>query len=134
MEHGQAILICEDEADLRDSFRDIFSHFGYNVDLAADGKLGLYMMMKRYYHYVLSDVRMPVMTGDAMISNAAEKSVDVGAIYFMSGCLFSDEEVDRLKRLHRNVMGVFSKPVFVDQLLDHFNAHASIGVQREQNS
>ena len=59
------ILIIEDEAAIRRVLKKIISeeNEGYEVEEAADGLLGLEMILNNDYDLVLCDIKMPKMDG-----------------------------------------------------------------------
>ncbi|MBT5491928.1 response regulator [bacterium] len=66
---NKSILIVEDEVEMLEELKDIFSIFFKNVDIAKNGKEGLLKFQERKYDIVLTDITMPEMDGIEMISN-----------------------------------------------------------------
>ncbi|HAZ14141.1 MAG TPA: hypothetical protein DCY86_15240 [Bdellovibrionales bacterium] len=65
--HGRAIVI-DDEDDIRDLVRRDLKEFGLEVDEAVDGPSALEKIKKNKYDYILTDLRMPKMSGEVLIS------------------------------------------------------------------
>ena len=53
------ILIIEDEADVRESYQDMFEFFGYEVDSAPNGREGVVKVTKNDFDIVITDLNMP---------------------------------------------------------------------------
>lgn len=78
----KAVLVVEDEDDLRESLRDAFEDEGYVVRCAANGKEGLEALQQLERPCaVILDLIMPVMTGNelyaAMRANPALSDIPV---------------------------------------------------------
>lgn len=58
-----AVLLVEDENDLREAIREVLSAQGCRVDAAASGTEALRHVLAREYHIVISDIRLPGMNG-----------------------------------------------------------------------
>ena len=68
MDHGapdKAILIVEDNPDIRDTFRTLFELEGFDVHLAANGEDALHRLDDDHVEpcLILLDLSMPVMDG-----------------------------------------------------------------------
>jgi PAS domain S-box-containing protein len=57
------ILVVEDDLDIAQTLRILFSRFNYSVDLAADGEMGLSMSNAYEYDLILLDVILPGIDG-----------------------------------------------------------------------
>jgi len=57
------ILIIEDEADVRESYQDMFEFFGYEVDSAPNGREGVVKVTSNDFDIVITDLNMPEMDG-----------------------------------------------------------------------
>lgn len=58
------IMIVEDEADLRDTLKDLLEMQGYHVLTASNGREGLKLLQEnRKFCLILLDLMMPVMNG-----------------------------------------------------------------------
>ena len=58
-----AILVVDDERDIRENLRDILTDLGYAVDVAGDGPSALELVQAKHYDVALLDLRMPGMDG-----------------------------------------------------------------------
>ncbi len=75
------VLIVDDEPDVLDSLRHLF-HRRYRVLTADGGHQGLALLGSEDVHIILSDQRMPGMTGDQFLKNARERSPDAIRLLF----------------------------------------------------
>lgn len=57
------LLIIEDDNDFRDLISMVFSEAGHIVDEAADGEAAMELIRRRKYDVVLSDVKLPKISG-----------------------------------------------------------------------
>lgn len=66
--HKRSILIVEDKESLNEYLEDLFTREGYEVFSAFDGKQGLEMVIEKNPDVVLSDIKMPLLAGNELIS------------------------------------------------------------------
>lgn len=64
---SKTILIIEDEVDLREALKTVFSYDGYYVSIASDGEMGLQMALSGKPDIILLDVLMPKMDGISVL-------------------------------------------------------------------
>ncbi|MDR1050578.1 MAG: sigma 54-interacting transcriptional regulator [Deltaproteobacteria bacterium] len=57
------ILVIDDDLSLREVMEMLLSNLGHSVDLAEDGQAGLSKALAESYDLVISDIRMPGLTG-----------------------------------------------------------------------
>jgi DNA-binding NtrC family response regulator len=57
------LLIVDDEPDTCENLSDIFTEFGYEVDVAHDGPSALKLVDRKVYDLALLDLKMPGMNG-----------------------------------------------------------------------
>jgi len=61
-----AILVVDDEVDVRESLREVLEDEGYEVTVSADGRVGLADVRRLHPCAVIMDIIMPVMSGTEM--------------------------------------------------------------------
>jgi CheY-like chemotaxis protein len=61
------ILVVDDDDDIRQLSVDVLAGSGYDVEAAADGAAGLEALQANRYDLVITDNKMPKMTGVEMI-------------------------------------------------------------------
>src|SRR3954449_2970376 len=62
------LLVVDDEVDVLESLRHLF-HRSYRVITASSGDQALDLIRKNDVHLILSDQRMPGMSGDVFLSH-----------------------------------------------------------------
>ncbi|MEZ0324049.1 MAG: sigma-54 dependent transcriptional regulator [Hydrogenothermaceae bacterium] len=67
MENKGYILFVDDEEDILATFREIFEDEGYKVDLESNPLNALEKIKKNDYDLVISDLKMPSLTGDNLL-------------------------------------------------------------------
>jgi two-component system response regulator AtoC len=72
MEHKKdiKILVVDDEDYMREVVRRALENVSFEVDEAADGKTALEMLRKYPYNVIITDLRMPGLTGEAILEEA----------------------------------------------------------------
>src|SRR3954462_8197682 len=75
------ILVVDDEASMRDMLRIVLRRDGYDVRVAPDGRAALEMLKREPFGLLLSDIRMPDLSGVEVLRSAKEVNQDL--IVFM---------------------------------------------------
>jgi signal transduction histidine kinase len=75
------LLVVDDEVDVLESLRHLF-HRSYRVLTASSGDEALELLKKNDVHLILSDQRMPGMSGDVFLSHARRLKPDAIRILF----------------------------------------------------
>ncbi len=77
----QRVLIVEDLEDTRESLKQVLEmSLGVEVDVAEDGARGLEMLQRRPYSVVLTDLRMPKVSGMKLIEEVQGRRIPVTVI------------------------------------------------------
>lgn len=76
-----SFLIVDDESDVLDSLRHLF-HRRYKVHTATDGNEAIALLEREEVHIILSDQRMPGMTGDSFLAHARTIQPDAVRMLF----------------------------------------------------
>ncbi len=108
------ILLLDDEAWITESFGELFSDYGYNIDVFNSSKEALEAVNKEsdYYDVVVTDFQMPEMNG-IEFAEKVKKINDKIAIIISSGNISSIPEKDAKKvKLH----AIIQKPFDDDKL------------------
>jgi len=89
--HGETILVVEDEDALRESVSEYLRELGYKVLKAADGQQALELADRYdgFIHLLLTDVIMPKMSGPELARRLASRPGMV--VLFMSG--YTDDAI-----------------------------------------
>jgi DNA-binding response OmpR family regulator len=70
---GRKILIVEDEASIGDVCRRVLTKEGFEVDIAANGKIAQGIIGEKQYDLCLIDIRTPAMNGKQLYEWLEEK-------------------------------------------------------------
>lgn len=76
-ENNYNILIVDDEKEYQLVVSMILEDAGYNTETCSNGREALDILEKRDIDLVITDLRMPVMSGDDLIAEIREKELDV---------------------------------------------------------
>jgi two-component system chemotaxis response regulator CheY len=107
------ILIVDDEADLRDIQAGWFKREGSRVLVAENGAEALALIRGGKVDVVVSDVRMPIMDGIALLKNVKATESYKSSVMFISG--FTD--IQPRDAYDLGVEAVMSKPVERKELM-----------------
>jgi len=109
------ILICDDDASIREVLTTTLLSEGYNITAAKNGKEAIELFKKEPTDLILMDVSMPGMTGfevlDTIKSYFGEKYIPV---IFLTASIKID---DKLRALHGGAVDYLVKPVEANELL-----------------
>jgi response regulator RpfG family c-di-GMP phosphodiesterase len=101
------LLLVDDEANVLASLRRLFRPLGYTIHTAVGGAEGLAILAQEPIDLVISDMRMPQMTGAEFLAQVAQRWPGVTRI-LLTGYADLDATVDAINRGH--IYGYFSKP------------------------
>ncbi len=90
------VLVVDDEGAIRYSVSKTLQRIGYEVDEAASGEEALDMMGKREYDVILTDIRMPGLTGVELLKRIKDVSPD-GIVILMTGYASLGTAVESLR-------------------------------------
>jgi response regulator RpfG family c-di-GMP phosphodiesterase len=110
---NREILIVDDDAQVREVLHQIFLSASYRCLLAANGQQGLEVFHASRPPLIVTDLKMPVMDGVALLEGIRREDTDVSVIV-LTGAPDVKTAIDSLK------LGAYDfilKPVNVDELL-----------------
>lgn len=107
-----AILIIEDEADVRELLCDILTMDGHDVSVAKDGREGVETFTSRAYDMVFTDLGMPGMSGWEVATAIKNINPDA-AVAIITGW---DIQLDKEDREKSRVDYILNKPFTVDDI------------------
>lgn len=90
------ILVVDDELILRESLKAWLEETGYNVTTAASGAEALEQLDSGDFHLMLTDIKMPGLSGVELLELALEKQPEL-AVVMMTAYATVDTAVDTLK-------------------------------------
>jgi response regulator RpfG family c-di-GMP phosphodiesterase len=113
VEQPKNILIVDDDWQVREVLHEIFLSAGYTCQLAGDGREGLDLFRATLPPLTVTDLKMPVMDGIALLQGIRETNADA-AVIVLTGAADVKTAIESLKLgAHDFIM----KPVNVDELL-----------------
>ena len=107
------ILLIDDDPGVRDSMERTLRGAGYSVQAAANGEEGFEMARGGAYDVILSDMRMPGISGLDILRQLRDIKVD-SAFIIMTGFGTVDTSVEAMKL---GAVDFVQKPFFRDELL-----------------
>jgi signal transduction histidine kinase len=111
---GTPLLIIDDEQAVREGLREFLEDEGYEVHEAQDGSAGLSIFRQVKPDLVLTDLRMPGMSGIELVSQIRKLKEETAIILFTGyGTLRS-----AIDAIHLQVFDFIAKPVDLDYLKD----------------
>ena len=113
MEQSRNILIVDDDWQVREVLHEIFLSAGYTCQVAGDGREGLDLFRANHPPLIVTDLKMPVMDGIALLQGIRQADSDA-AVIVLTGAADVKTAIESLKLgAHDFIM----KPVNVDELL-----------------
>ena len=101
------VEVVDDDADIRESLRELLEEEGYAVATAADGREALEQMTQKHPCVVLLDLMMPEMNGWEVLREMHERHLDLAV------CVVTAMR----RQAPSDVVCVLEKPVDVSRLL-----------------
>jgi response regulator RpfG family c-di-GMP phosphodiesterase len=113
VEQSRNILIVDDDWQVREVLHEIFLSAGYTCQVAGDGREGLGLFRASLPPLTVTDLKMPVMDGIALLQAIRNTDTDA-AVIVLTGAADVKTAIESLKLgAHDFIM----KPVNVDELL-----------------
>ncbi len=111
---NETILIVEDEEDVRRFASEALTYFGYNVIMAANGRIALELIKKESLKFdlIITDIVMPELNGKDFIKKVRKFYPDVKVLY-VSG--YTENHIVHNGILEENV-NFINKPYSVEVL------------------
>lgn len=90
------ILVVDDEGAIRYSISKTLQRVGYQVQAAASGEEALEMMKDQEYDVVLTDIRMPGLSGVELLSKIKEQAPDA-VVILLTGYASLETAIESLR-------------------------------------
>jgi PAS domain S-box-containing protein len=98
-------LVVDDEADIADTIRELLEREGFHVEVASDGAAALMALDRGEFDVVLSDLRMPGVSGPEMYARVREiRPQLLSRIAFVTGDTLGASMDEFLKESGRPVL------------------------------
>lgn len=94
------VAIIEDDTSIASMYRFKLEQAGYNVIMAANGRLGLEAITAKHPDLILLDLMMPEMTGDEMLAKLRETEWGSSIRVIVLTNISRDEAPQSLRFLH----------------------------------
>ncbi len=121
----KAILIVDDNQTLLDALKVYVESEGYTVHLAQDGQDALNFLMENSVYAVLSDIKMPNMSGIDLIRSVRERGISVPFLFFTG---YADNHLI-IEALQNGACDFLLKPFHFGQIRDSLNRILEIGAK-----
>ena len=106
------ILLIEDEPEVRESYIDMLSMLGCEVDAADNGASGLDKLDNASYDIVITDLNMPVMNGLETLRQIKKKEIDTEVIV-VTGFATIENAIGAMKQ---GAFDYITKPVSIEHV------------------
>jgi two-component system response regulator HydG len=110
---GARILVVDDEPGARSGLEKLLCHAGYAVDTAEDGRAALAIAAERPPDVVVTDLRMPVMDGIALLR--ALRALD-GELPVIVATAYGDV-ASAVEAMREGAIDYLTKPIDFDAML-----------------
>ena len=107
------VLIIDDERSIRNSFGEILTDEGYEVETAENGAAGIALVDKEHFDVIFCDIKMPGMDGIEVLDKLMEMGVD-SAVVMISGHGDIDTAVECIKK---GAFDFVKKPLDLNRIL-----------------
>ncbi len=122
MTQAPRICLIEDDEIMGESLAERFGLEGFGFDWHRAGHDGLAALRRQRYAIVISDIRLPDITGDAMFHGLLSEDVGLPPFIFITGHGDIDTAVSLLKA---GAHDYITKPFDLDALIDKIRAIVS---------
>ena len=123
------ILVVDDEASMREMLRIVLRRDGYDVVLATNGREAIDRLQAEPFDLLLSDIRMPDISGVEVLRSAKEINRDLVA-FMMTAFASTDTAVEAMRL---GAVDYFTKPFNMDELRLKVRQHLEARRLRQEN-
>src|SRR5688500_2513435 len=106
------ILVVDDEPSMREMLRIVLRRDGYDVVVAENGRQAIAALQQQSVDLLLSDIRMPDLSGVEVLRTAKEMNRDTVA-FMMTAFASTDTAVEAMRL---GAVDYFTKPFSMDEL------------------
>lgn len=107
-----SILVVDDERSMRDFLKILLNKDGHQVTTAENGQAALLVLQNQSFDVVVSDIRMPGITGIQLLEAIKEKSPELPVILITA---FASPD-DAVLAMKNGAFDYISKPFNVDEI------------------
>ncbi|MFZ6014267.1 MAG: response regulator [Bacteroidota bacterium] len=109
------VLLIEDSPDIRENTTELLELEGYIVMACVNGREGLAALKESIPDLILCDVRMPVMDGYELLTEAKKDSVFLTIPFVLMSAFVERTDIDYAVKLGADAY--LPKPFHTDELL-----------------
>ena len=106
------ILIIEDDEEMRSLLEDVLGEEGFKTESVSNGSDGLRKVTKESFDLILTDIRMPGLTGLDILPVIKRLQPEAPVIVITA---FGNEEIHR-RSVEKGAAGYLEKPIHMDKL------------------
>lgn len=122
MGFNMRVLVVEDEESLREELALILEFEGYEIETASDGLQGLDSFEAFQPDLIITDMKMPRMTGDEMLRRIrTEKGSTLPVI--VTSAFVMEDWIEKIQSL--GASAYLTKPFSLDELLNTIQGFAA---------
>ena len=114
---NKRILVVDDDSYVREATEEILTRKAYDVDTAPEAATALRKLDENEYDLILSDIRMPGMSGLELLESARAKAPDV-LIIMMTAFATIEDAVDAMKKGAFDYIQKGSDPAEVEMVVE----------------
>ncbi len=107
-----SILVVDDELSMREFLKILLEKEGYHVTTAAEGRTAFELAEQHPFDLVISDIRMPGMTGLELLARLKQLKADIGVIMITA---FASPD-DAVAAMKNGAFDYITKPFNVDEI------------------
>jgi two-component system response regulator PilR (NtrC family) len=123
------ILVVDDERSMREMLQIVLRRDGYDVVLAENGKTAVKQLQDSPFDLLLSDIRMPDLSGVDVLRTAKEVNHDLVA-FMMTAFASTDTAVEAMRL---GAVDYFVKPFSMDELRLKVRQHLEARRLKQEN-
>src|SRR5215218_9834831 len=123
------ILVVDDEDSMREMLRIVLRRDGYDVRVAPDGRAALDILKREPFDLLLSDIRMPDLSGVEVLRAAKDVNRDIVA-FMMTAFASTDTAVEAMRL---GAVDYFTKPFNLDELRLKVRQHLQTQQIKQEN-
>jgi two-component system response regulator PilR (NtrC family) len=123
------ILVVDDEPSMREMLRIVLRRDGYDVVVAENGREAIDHLQREPVDLLLSDIRMPDLSGVEVLRTAKDLNRDIVA-FMMTAFASTDTAVEAMRL---GAVDYFTKPFSMDELRLKIRQHLETNRLKQEN-
>jgi two-component system response regulator PilR (NtrC family) len=123
------ILVVDDEPSMRDMLRIVLRRDGYDVVVAENGRTAIEVLRRQPFDLLLSDIRMPDISGVEVLRTAKDENRDIVA-FMMTAFASTDTAIEAMRL---GAVDYFTKPFNMEELRLKVRQHLEVSRLKQEN-